>query len=117
MLLLDLRGHGDSRPGLKDAFNGKYTFDYITEDMVEVIDHLHIEKSHFIGISLGTALIRNLAEKYPDRVQSMVMGGAIIRLDFRFRMLLGFWQPVQIVGSLHLVVPLVHLRHHAGEQS
>ncbi len=90
VLLLDLRGHGDSKPGLKDAFNDKYTFDYITDDIVEVIDYLHIEKSHFVGISLGTVLIRNLAEKYPARVQSMVMGGAIIRLDFRFRMLLGF---------------------------
>ena len=54
VLLLDLRGHGNSKPSLKDAFNDKYTFDSITEDIVEVIDHLKIEKSHFIGISLGT---------------------------------------------------------------
>ncbi|NNE77031.1 MAG: alpha/beta hydrolase [Pricia sp.] len=90
VLLLDLRGHGNSRPGLKDAFNDKYTFDYITEDIVEVVDHLKIEKSHFIGISLGTVLIRNLAEKYPDKVVSMIMGGAIMRLDLRFRILMGF---------------------------
>ena len=90
VLLLDLRGHGNSKPGLKDAFSDKYTFDYITEDIIEVVDHLLIPKSHFVGISLGTVLIRNLAEKYPDRVKSMVLGGAIIRLDIRFRILLGF---------------------------
>ncbi len=90
VLLLDLRGHGDSQPGLKDAFNDKYTFDYITEDILEVLDFLKIQKSHFIGISLGTVLIRNLAEKYPGRVDSMVLGGAIIRLDMRFRLLMGF---------------------------
>ncbi|WP_289041433.1 alpha/beta fold hydrolase [Zobellia russellii] len=90
VLLLDLRGHGDSQPGLKDAFNDKYTFDYITEDILEVLDFLKIQKSHFIGISLGTVLIRNLAEKYPGRVESMVLGGAIIRLDMRFRLLMGF---------------------------
>ncbi len=90
VLLLDLRGHGDSQPGIRDAFNSKYTFDYITEDIVEVLDHLHIEKSHFVGISLGTVLIRNLAERHPNRVVSMVMGGAIIRLDLRFRMLMVF---------------------------
>ena len=90
VLLLDLRGHGKSKPGLKDAFNDKYTFDYITEDIVEVIDYLTIKKSHFIGISLGTVLIRNLAEKYPERVVSMVMGGAIMKLDVRFRLLMGF---------------------------
>lgn len=88
VLLLDLRGHGKSKPSLKDAFNDKYTFDAITHDIVEVIDHLKINKSHFVGISLGTILIRNLAEKHPQRVESMVMGGAIMQLDIRSRILI-----------------------------
>lgn len=88
ILLLDLRGHGDSKPSFKDAFQQKYTFDAITEDIVEVIDHLEIKKSHFIGISLGTILIRNLAEKYPEKVESMVLGGAIMKLDFRSQLLM-----------------------------
>ncbi len=88
MLILDLRGHGDSKPTLKDTFNPKYTFDSITNDIVEVIEHLKIEKSHFIGISLGTILIRNLAEKKTDLVQSMIMGGAIIKLNFRSQVLM-----------------------------
>jgi len=88
VLVLDLRGHGNSKPGLKDAFNSKYTFDSITNDIVEVIDYLKIEKSHFVGISLGTILIRNLAEKYPERVQSMIMGGAIMKLNFRSQVLI-----------------------------
>ncbi|MEO1011737.1 MAG: alpha/beta hydrolase [Bacteroidota bacterium] len=89
VLLLDLRGHGDSKPNLKEVFNEAYDFDSITQDMMEVIDHLKIKKSHFIGISLGTVLIRNLAEKYPERVESMIMGGAILKLDFRFKFLMG----------------------------
>lgn len=88
ILLLDLRGHGNSKPNLKDAFSDKYTFDSITEDIMEVIDHEGIKKSHFIGISLGTILIRNLAEKYPDRVSSLVMGGAIMKLNFRSQVLM-----------------------------
>lgn len=88
VLILDLRGHGNSKPKLKDTFNPKYTFDSITNDIVEVIEHLNIEKSHFIGISLGTILIRNLAEKRPELVQSMVMGGAIIKLNFRSQVLM-----------------------------
>lgn len=88
VLILDLRGHGNSKPTLKDTFNPKYTFDSITNDIVEVIDHLKIEKSHFIGISLGTILIRNLAEKKPGLVQSMVMGGAIIKLNTRSQILM-----------------------------
>jgi len=88
ILLLDLRGHGNSKPNLKDAFNDKYTFDSITEDIVKVINYEKIEKTHFVGISLGTILIRNLAEKYPNRVASMVMGGAIMKLNFRSQVLM-----------------------------
>ncbi|QTE21259.1 alpha/beta fold hydrolase [Polaribacter cellanae] len=88
VLILDLRGHGNSKPKLKDTFNLKYTFDSITADIVEVIEHLKIKKSHFIGISLGTILIRNLAEKKPELVKSMIMGGAIIKLNFRSQVLM-----------------------------
>ena len=88
VLVLDLRGHGNSKPLLKDSFNQKYTFDAITNDIVEVLDHVGITKSHFVGISLGTILIRNLAEKRPDLVESMIMGGAILKLNFRSQILM-----------------------------
>jgi pimeloyl-ACP methyl ester carboxylesterase len=88
VLILDLRGHGDSQPVVKYASNETYTFDAITCDIVEVIDHLNIETSHFIGVSLGTILIRNLAEKNPNRVQSMIMVGAIMKFDFRSQVLI-----------------------------
>jgi len=88
VLLLDLRGHGNSKPKFKDAFDERYTFDSITDDIVEVIDFEKIKASHFIGISLGTILIRNLAERYPERVSTMVMGGATMKLNFRSQLLM-----------------------------
>ncbi|MDO1513958.1 alpha/beta hydrolase [Maribacter confluentis] len=88
ILLLDLRGHGNSKPDLKSVFDDKYTFDVITNDIVEVINFQNIQKSHFVGISLGTILIRNLAEKYPERVASMVLGGAIMKLNLRSQILM-----------------------------
>lgn len=88
VLLLDLRGHGNSKPNLKSVFDEKYTFDSITNDIVEVINFENIQKSHFVGISLGTILIRNLAENHPGRVESMVMGGAIMKLNLRSQILM-----------------------------
>ncbi|SEL29682.1 Pimeloyl-ACP methyl ester carboxylesterase [Maribacter orientalis] len=88
VLLLDLRGHGNSKPNFKNVFDEKYTFDVITNDIVEVINFENIEKSHFIGISLGTILIRNLAEMHPELVESMVMGGAIMKLNLRSQILM-----------------------------
>ena len=88
VLLLDLRGHGASKTTLKTAFKQKYTFSALANDILEVLDHLKIEKSHFIGISMGTILIRQLAEMYPERVQSMILGGAILKMNFRSQILM-----------------------------
>lgn len=88
VILLDLRGHGNSKPVIKDAFNSKYTFDSITDDIIDVLDKEGIASSHFVGISLGTILIRNLAERYPNRVDSMIMGGAVMKLNFRSQVLM-----------------------------
>jgi len=88
VLIVDLRGHGDSKSTATSTSSEKYTFDAITHDIVEVIDHLKIDMSHFVGVSLGTILIRNLAEKHSSRVQSMVMTGAIMKLDFRSQVLI-----------------------------
>ena len=88
VLLLDLRGHGNSKPNLTDAFKERYTFDRITDDILEVINYEKIDKSHFVGISLGTILIRNLAEKHSHRVESMIMGGAIMKLNLRSQILI-----------------------------
>lgn len=88
ILLLDLRGHGNSNEQIKNAFKNKYTFESISNDILEVIDFLKIEKSHFIGISLGTILIRQLAEIHPKRVQSMILGGAILKMNFRSQVLM-----------------------------
>ncbi|WP_340063652.1 alpha/beta hydrolase [Ascidiimonas aurantiaca] len=87
VLLLDLRGHGDSK-NLQDTFKKRYTFESIANDIVEVLDHEKIASSHFVGISLGTILIRQVAEMYPQKVKSMVMGGAIMKLNVRSQVLM-----------------------------
>jgi pimeloyl-ACP methyl ester carboxylesterase len=88
VLLIDLRGHGDSQPPLLAPFAGdRYTFDAVSREILEVLDHEEIASAHFVGISLGCILIRTLGEIAPERVRSMVMGGAIIRLNLRSRFL------------------------------
>jgi pimeloyl-ACP methyl ester carboxylesterase len=88
VLLIDLRGHGDSQPPLLLPFEGdRYTFDAVSREILDVMDHEEIASAHFVGISLGCILIRTLGEIAPERVRSMVMGGAIIRLNLRSRFL------------------------------
>jgi pimeloyl-ACP methyl ester carboxylesterase len=88
VLVPDLRGHGNNKTGLNEMVNTKYTFDLVTSDIVELIDYLEIKQSHFVGISLGTILIRNLAKLHPKRVKSMVLAGAIVKLNARSQVLM-----------------------------
>lgn len=90
LLLIDLRGHGNSKSLIINPFQPKYTFKVVTQDIIEVLDHEKITKSHFVGISLGTILIRKIAETSPERVISMILAGAIIKLNFRSRLMMYF---------------------------
>ncbi len=89
VLLVDLRGHGKSKHYA--TMVKRYTFDMIAKEVLQVLDYLQIEKAHFIGISLGTIVIREIAEKHPQKVSSLVMGGAVMKLNLsgQFLMRLG----------------------------
>ena len=87
VLLLDLRGHGKSKKPLYEKLKS-YTFQSIGDDIMEVLDHLKIRTTHFVGISLGTIIIRELAMRYPARIKSMVLGGAVMKLNLRGRFLM-----------------------------
>ncbi|NOH72877.1 alpha/beta hydrolase [Vibrio pectenicida] len=87
LLLVDLRGHGQSRQFIKELISNRYTFKEVTADILKVLDHLKISSAHFVGMSLGTIIVRNLAEMSADRVKSMVLGGAVTRLNTRSQIL------------------------------
>ena len=90
LLLIDLRGHGASQGFIQNPFKPRYSFESIAEDIFDVMNHVEIKKSHFVGISLGTILIRQLADMQPKRVEKMIMGGAILELNLRSRILMYF---------------------------
>ena len=87
LLLIDLRGHGRSQHRMEEWAREQYSFREIGQEVMDVLDFRGIEKAHFVGISLGTILIRMIGEDFPDRVKSMIMGGAIIRLNLRSQIL------------------------------
>ena len=85
VLLIDLRGHGGSpKP---PAAVAPYTFREVSQEILDVLDHLGIGSAHFVGISLGTILIRTIGEIAPERVRTLIMGGAVTRLNLRSRVL------------------------------
>ena len=87
VLLVDLRGHGKSKGMLQQYYEDDYSFKLASQDIIDVIDDAGIDKAHFVGVSLGTIIIRTIGEMQPERVRSLVMCGAIMRLDIRSRFL------------------------------
>lgn len=87
VLLIDLRGHGKSKRPIYEKLK-QYTFDKIGDEVIEVLDHLQIRSTHFVGISLGTIIIREITERYPDRTRSLIMGGAVMKLNLRGQILM-----------------------------
>jgi len=87
VVLLDLRGHGKSK--INDG-KTKYTFDLITNDIIEVLDFLKIKKAHFVGVSLGAIVIVNSIRNHTNRIQSIVFSGAIVKLNAISRILITF---------------------------
>jgi pimeloyl-ACP methyl ester carboxylesterase len=87
VLLVDLRGHGKSKNPLYQKLK-RYSFDVIGDDIIEVMNHLNIHRTHFVGISLGTIITREISERYPDRTSSLIMGGAVMKLNLRGQILM-----------------------------
>lgn len=86
LLLLDLRGHGKSAQG-PEMGRTDYSFESIALDIIEVLDHNKIGPAHFVGVSLGTIIIRQVAEISPQHVKSMILVGAVTKLSLRSRFL------------------------------
>lgn len=85
VLLVDLVGHGGSAgKAIVDGFN----FSKAADQVMEVVDHLKIEKCHFMGLSLGSIVVRFIAQKQPQRVLSMVMAGAVTKISLKLKALL-----------------------------
>lgn len=87
VLLIDLRGHGKSKKPIYEKLK-RYRFDAIGNEVIEVLDHLKIKSTHWVGISLGTIIIREITERFPDRTKSMIMGGAIMKMNLRGQVLM-----------------------------
>ncbi len=64
----DMRGVGTA--GSPDA---EYTPAVLALDLLELLNHLAIDRAHFVGFSLGSCTIQELALQAPERVASLVL--------------------------------------------
>jgi pimeloyl-ACP methyl ester carboxylesterase len=75
-ILFDHRGHGKSDRPREVAANH---VDRFVDDVGALLDHLRVDSAHFWGWSNGMFVACAAAERFPTRIRSLILGGAVAR--------------------------------------
>ena len=68
LIVPDLRGHGRSLNP-----SGRFTTHELAEDVIALLDRLHIDHADAIGVSMGAMTLLHMATMEPDRLGSMIL--------------------------------------------
>ncbi len=68
VLTYDMRGQGQSEHPA-----GEYSLEQHSEDLLALMDALHLDKAHMVGTSYGGELNLVMGIRYPERCQSLVV--------------------------------------------
>ena len=71
VIALDQRGHGKSA---KFYDRDSYGINMM-QDVRRLLDHLHIERAHLIGYSMGAKVANTFRATYPHRLLTLTLGG------------------------------------------
>ena len=74
VLRFDTRGHGKT-----DAPDGAYTLEQMADDALGLLDALQVERTHFVGLSMGGMIGQHLALKAPRRIDRLVLADTVCR--------------------------------------
>lgn len=78
VVAFDARGHGRSgKPHDPAAYGPEMGL-----DALRLMDHLGLGRAHLMGYSMGAHVAAHLAVHRPERLHSLVLGGAVGRLDW-----------------------------------
>lgn len=75
-IMPDNRGAGRS-----DKPEGPYTTRQMAEDIIGLMNVLGIEKTHVSGISMGGAIVQEMAINYPERIKSATIVSSWAKCD------------------------------------
>lgn len=75
VLRYDARGHGRS-----SAPDGAYTFPQLVDDLIGLLDALQIERTHFVGLSMGGMLGQHFALAHPERLDRLALVSTTSRI-------------------------------------
>ena len=75
VLRYDTRGHGGT-----SAPEGAYSFGQLVADVTGLLDALKVERTHFVGLSMGGMIGQYLALLAPQRLNKLVIANSVSRI-------------------------------------
>lgn len=119
LLVVDLRDHGDSK-NLTTAVT-TFGFDTVALEVLHTMDALHVKAAHFVGVSMGSIIIRHIEQLAPERVSSVVLAGGIFKMSRKINGLVfsaKLLTPVLPFHTLYRIFALILLpkRNHAASR-
>ena len=90
VIAFDNRGAGRT-----SAPDKPYTIAGMAEDVAALMDHLAIPKAHILGFSMGGYIAQELALKYPDRVNKLILLATAPAIDGYGRNVVRSWIDVR----------------------
>jgi pimeloyl-ACP methyl ester carboxylesterase len=85
----DARGHGLSSYPLPSS-SYDYTLDTITDEIIDTLDQLGLQKVHFLGESTSGMIGEAMAAKYPERLLSLTVCSSPAYLPPKAQQMLAF---------------------------
>lgn len=82
VIVHDHRGTGQS-----SASPIEYSIEQMADDLLQLLDHLGLERAHLVGHSTGGAICQGLAIDRPERVDRLVLCGTWTAAEGYFRQL------------------------------
>jgi len=73
-LSYDILGHGKS-----SLEKEKISFDDFSDQLINLMNELNINKIHLIGFSIGSLIARNFATRYSEHLKSLILLGSIYK--------------------------------------
>ena len=104
LVLLDMPSHGKTKTMLSQM---EISYEAVTAMIMDVVDHLKIQKATFVGCSLGTMLVKYIVLTRPERVDKYVLIGPVGKYAAWFRFGMNFALCILPVAPLPPIAKLV----------
>ncbi|RDE13338.1 MAG: hypothetical protein C4K47_06310 [Candidatus Thorarchaeota archaeon] len=95
LVIPDLRGHGQSRGGITDFVPARR----FAEDLDTLLSHLHVDKAHVVGESMGGIIALEFVLDFPERIDRLVLIGTTPKVTEETADVVYGWREAQLAGG------------------